>query len=105
MQGGGDDGDFFGIQAALQLGGEEDVGGFADGVAGEFVADAGATLRGGRDPGVGEVRRECEGEVRHHVCVASGGHLRGMVISGGSMKGKRIFLPLLLARLSPFVRL
>lgn len=72
---------------ALQLGGEEDVGGFADGVAGELVADARATGRGGRDPGVGEVRGEREGEVRHHDCVAGGGDLGGMVVSGGLTEG------------------
>ncbi len=74
---------------ALQLGGEEDVGGFTDGVAGELVANAGATGRGRRDAGVGEVGREREGEVRHHGCVAGGGDLGGMVVSGDLMEGKR----------------
>ena len=44
-QGLGDDGDVYGVHAALQLRGEEDVGGFADGNAGDLVADAGAIGR------------------------------------------------------------
>lgn len=79
-QGGGDDADVFGVHAALHFRGEEDVGRFADGVAGELVADA------GRDTGVSEVGGEREGEVRHHECVAGGGDLRGMVVSGGLMR-------------------
>lgn len=81
-QGGGDDGVIFGVHAALQLRGEENVGGFADGVAGELVADA------GRDTGVSEVGGEREGEIRHHECVAGGGDLRDTVVSGGLMRGK-----------------
>lgn len=52
-----------------------------------MVADAGAIGRGGRDTGVSEVGGEREGEVRHHDCVAGGGDLRGMVVSGGLMRG------------------
>ncbi len=87
MQGGGDDGNVFGVHAALQLRGEEDVGGFADGVAGGLVADTGVMGWGGRDTRVMEVGGEREGEVRHHDCVAGGGELKGMVVSGGLMRG------------------
>ncbi len=52
-----------------------------------MVADAGAIGRGGRDTGVSEVGGEREGEVRHHDCVAGGGDLRSMVVSGGLMRG------------------
>lgn len=74
----------------LQLGGEEDIGGFADGVAGQLVANASAMGRGGRNAGVGEVGRERESEVRHHLCVASGGDLGGMVVSGDLIVTKRV---------------
>lgn len=41
----------------------------------------------GATPGVGEVGGKREGEVRHHDCVAGGGDLGGMVVSGGLMEG------------------
>ena len=91
MQGGGNDGDVFGVHAALQLRGEEDVGAFADGVAGVLVADAGVVGRGGRGTGVREVGGEREGEVRHQTsCMAGGGDLRGMLVSGGLMRRNRL---------------
>ncbi len=82
-QGGGDDADVFGVHEALQFRGEEDVGGFADGVAGELVKDA------GQDAGVGEVGGERKGEVWHQECVTGGGDLRGRVVRGGFDEGDR----------------